>query len=246
MNIFGSLWHGILAVGHVAVYQPLFNALVLLYTYIPGNDMGIAIIILTLGVKFVLYPLGAKAFYSARALSLLQPKIQELNEKFKQNKEELSRKIFELYKQEKVNPFSTLVPLLLQIPVFIALYSVVQNGFHAEQLSILYPFVQSPGPINAHFLGIVSLEKPSLIFAILAGILQFIQGKQSLSLSTLGAQKNNQANKSMAQAQAAMIYAFPFITIVILLRLPSALGLYWITTSIFSIWQQWYLAKKSK
>src|SRR3989344_3192720 len=123
---------------NVVLYQPLFNALVFLYNYIPGKDFGVAIIVLTILLRLALYPLTAKALHAQKALSDLQPKMKEIQEKFKDNKDEASRKLLELYQKEKFNPLSAILPIIVQLPILIALYSVFSNGSDTDQLSRLY------------------------------------------------------------------------------------------------------------
>jgi len=226
---------------NIFLYKPLFNSLVLFYNYIPGHDFGIAIIILTLLIKLVLYPLSLQAFKSQKVLQDLQPKIKQLQEKYKNDKEKLALETLELYKKEKINPFSGLFLGLIQLPILIALYQVFWQGLKPEQLSNLYSFIINPNNINPIFLGIVDLSKPNLYFAIIAGILQYYQTKMVSS-----ANKVDKAKNDIAQAmQTQMLYVFPIITVIILMTLPSALGLYWIASSIFSIVQQYYILKST-
>lgn len=227
---------------HVILYQPLLNALVFLYDYVPGKDFGVAIILLTVVLRLALYPLSAKAFLAQKTLSELQPKMQEIQEKFKGSKDEISRRLLELYKKEKFNPLSAFLPMLLQFPLLIALYQVFRKGFSVDQIPLLYPFVRAPEYFNTTFLGILNLGEKSLIVAVLAGIFQFIQSKQAASLSP---KKNPKNKKDMSHAiQTQMMYAFPLFTVFIVAQFPAALGLYWIATSVFSVWQQWFLMRK--
>lgn len=236
MNFLISLFNTIL-------YQPLFNILVLLYLYLPGHDFGIAIIILTVLIKLIFYPLGGQAIRSQKNLSELQPKIEEIQKKYKDNKEQQVQATLELYKKEKINPFSGCLPLLIQLPILIALYQVFWRGFQAEQMSYLYSFVQNPGAIDPGFLGLINLSEPNIILTILAGITQFIQSKMALPKNQIKAKGNAPGMAGMMQKQ--MLYFFPILTVFILWNLPSAVGLYWVTTTIFSIAQQYFIFKKA-
>jgi YidC/Oxa1 family membrane protein insertase len=228
---------------NIFLYKPLFNSLVLFYNIIPGHDFGIAIIFLTLVIKFILYPLSVKAFASQKVLQDLQPKVKEIQNKYKDDKEKLAKATLELYKNEKINPFSGLFLAFIQLPILIALYQVFWQGLKPEQLNNLYNFVMRPIIINPIFLGLIDLSKANIYFAIIAGILQFFQTKMVASSQ----KKVKGSAPDMAQAmQTQMLYVFPVITIIILLSLPSALGLYWIISSIFSIVQQYYILKKQK
>lgn len=226
---------------NVILYQPLLNILVLLYTYVPGHDFGVAVILLTIIVKLVFYPLGVKSIKSQKALSELQPKIKEIQTKYKDDKEQQTKEIMALYKKEKINPFSGCLPILIQLPVLIALYRVFWSGLAPEQMSLLYSFVPFPGVIDSMFLGIVDLAKPNIIIAILAGIFQFIQIKKASPKT-----KINKKSGVSDHMQKQMQYFMPGFMVLILLRLPSAVGLYWLTTTLFTIIQQQIIFKKKE
>src|SRR5579883_722665 len=125
------------------LYQPLFNGLIFIYDY-TGHDFGIAIILLTLFIRVILYPLSSAAFRSQRAMQRIQPKIQEAQKQFKDDKEKQAQAMLEIYRTEKLNPFAGLLLGLLQLPILIALYLVFKYGLQPHQLSILYPFVSNP------------------------------------------------------------------------------------------------------
>lgn len=223
------------------LYYPLFNLLVLIYNYIPGNDFGLAIILLTLIIRLVLYPLSIKALNSQRSLQKLQPKLEEIQKKYKNDKEKQTKETLELYRSEKINPFGGLLLAIVQLPILIALYRVFWQGLEPKELSNLYSFIINPGSINAIFLGLVDLSKPNLTFAVLAGIFQFWQTKMLIPKTDKNQPKSNSINTIM---QKQMVYFFPVITIIILFKLPSALGLYWTASSIFSIIQQYFILKE--
>lgn len=223
------------------LYQPLFNILILLYNYLPGHDFGVAVIALTILIKILLYPLGAKAIKSQKTLSELQPKIKEIQEKYKNNKEQQTKEIMAFYKKEKINPFSSLLPVLIQLPILIALYRLFWRGLQSGEMFLLYSFVPVPGVIDTSFFKIIDLAKPNTIMAFLAGIFQFWQTKVSSPKT-----KNNKKRDSSfaSQLQKQMQYFFPIFTVLILFRLPSAIGLYWLTTTLFTIFQQYFIMKK--
>ena len=223
---------------NITLYLPLFNLLILIYNYLPFSDFGLSIIILTIIIRFILYPISVKALHSQRALQKIQPKVQELQKKYKDDKEKQAKETLELYKTEKVNPFSGLLLAIIQLPILIALYRVFWQGLKPEELVNLYGFIANPGHINTMFLGLIDLSQPNIVFAILAGLTQFVQTKMLLP------KQSNSKEKDVSQmVQKQMIYFLPVITVVILFRLPSALGLYWTISSIFSIVQQYFLTK---
>ena len=210
--------------------QPILNALTLLYEYLPGQDFGVAVVVLTLLLRVILYPLSAKAFESQKAQMRIQDKVKALQEQYKGQRDELSRKLLELYRAEKINPFAAILPLLPQLLVLLSLYRVLNGGFGEGQLSLIDP----------SFFGIVDLSEKFWLFALAAGLSQFIQGKQMLPRQQKAGAKDMSQN-----IQTKMVYALPFLTVVFALQFPAALSLYWTTSNIFSIAQQWHLMKKS-
>jgi len=230
---------------YIILYQPLFNSLVILYNYIPGHDFGVAIIFLTLIIRIILFPLSIKSVHSQRSLQKLQPKLQEIQKKYKDNKEKQAKEILDLYKKEKINPFSGLLLTLIQLPILIALYQVFWEGLNPKKLATLYSFVSNPGLIDPLFIHIIDLSKPNILFAILAGLIQYFQTKMLVpqnSQNKSGQKKEVDFSQVM---QKQMLYFLPVFTVIILISLPSALGLYWIISGLFSIVQQYLIFKKS-
>ncbi|MDI6591511.1 MAG: YidC/Oxa1 family membrane protein insertase [Patescibacteria group bacterium] len=225
---------------NLILYQPLFNALILLYEYLPGHDFGLAVIFLTVAMRMIFYPLMVQSIKSQKALSELQPKIQEIQKKYKDDREKQAKAMIEIYQKEKINPFSGCLPLFIQLPILIALYRVFWQGLQPEQLFLLYSFVPHPGVINPTFFGFLNLSQPSLVLALLAGISQFFQTK--MISPKIKQKKGGSQFSEMFQKQ--MLYFFPIFTVFILWRLPAALSLYWLVTTLFSIFQQYLVFKK--
>ena len=235
MNILISAYQTIL-------YQPLFNALVLLYEHLPGHDFGIAVIVLTVLIRLIFYPLMVQSIKSQKVLSELQPKIQEIQQKYKGDKEKQARETMGLYQKEKINPFGGCLPLLIQLPILIALYQVFWKGLRPEAMKNLYSFIPNPGTIDPTFFGLINLGEASLVLALLAGITQFFQTKM-ITPKTAKVKKGDQMSQFSGMMQKQMLYFFPIFTVFILWRLPAAIGLYWIVTSLFSILQQYFILK---
>jgi len=225
------------------LYRPVLNALMLLYQYIPGGDFGVAIIVLTLIVKTLLFPSTLKSIKAQRELQEIQPKIKELQEKHKDDKAAQGKALMELYQKEGINPAAGCLPMLAQLPILIALFLVLRNVSGGDGITQdgLYSFISAPEQISLVFLGVLNLAKASPIIAVLAGILQFFQMKMTIPKTIKSSSKNDFAGIMQKQ----MLYFFPFFTMLILWRLQSAIGLYWITTTLFSIGQQ-YIAFKNK
>lgn len=217
-------------------YQPILNLLVFLYNTV--GDLGLAIILLTLLIKLVLYPLSKKSIRSQKALQDLQPQIDELKVKYKDDKQGMSVALMALYKENKVNPFSSCFPLLIQLPFFIAIFQVFKDGFAQNHLDLLYNFVQNPETINVISFGFFDLSKKSVVLAVLAGLAQFWQGKMMVSkkpeVKTEGAKDENM----LAIMNKQMLYIMPGVTIIIGLSFPAGLTFYWFLTTLFTALQQ--------
>ena len=228
-----SLWNAIL-------YQPLLNALAFLVSIIPGGDVGIAVILLTILVKVVLFPLSQKSIESQAQMNILAPELNKIKESGA-SKEEQARLTFELYKQHKANPFSGCLLVLIQIPIIFALYYVFFKGINFQN-GVLYSFIHIPAHMNMIFLGIIDISKKSLILAILAGISQSMQAHYmpKPAASTSGSFQES-FGKSM---NMQMKYVFPFIVAFIAYNISGAISLYWITSNLFMVGQQIYIKKK--
>jgi len=228
------------------LYQPIFNLLVWFYNVIPGHDIGLAIIAITVVIKLILYPFSLQSIKAQKVLQELQPKLDEIKKKYKGDQQALTRATIELYKQEKISPFSSCLPLLIQFPFLIAVYHVFRKGLtNGQSLEILYSFIHNPGTINAVSFGLVDLSKPNVVLAILAGVAQYWVSKMLVSKKQ--PQVEGAKDESMtAIMNKQMIYFMPLITIFIGLSLPSGLTLYWFITTLLTGAQQMYFFKDSK
>ena len=218
-------------------YQPLYNALLIAISVIPGGDVGLAVILLTIVVKLVLFPLTQKSINAQLKMKSLEPKLAEIREKIT-DKTEQSKKTFALYKENKINPFSSCLLILIQMPIIIALYMVFIHGFDGAPVSA-YSFVHVPQSFNLHFFGLVDLAKKSIVLAVLAGITQFFQGYLAKGRQTVptGDDMKSEFGRSM---QMQMLYILPFMIVFIAYRVSAAVALYWITSNIFTIGQELY------
>lgn len=232
---------------HTILYVPIFNLLVFLYKILPGADIGFAIIALTVLIKLILWPFMSKSLKSQKALQELQPKIEELKGKHGDDKEALAKGMMELYQKEKVNPLASCLPLLVQLPILIALYQVLLGGFGAETLSQLYSFVDNPGSINHVFLGVIDLSVSSFYLAVLAGYFQFFQTRMLMAKrppKQVAGKKGALDETMLASMNKSMLMFMPAITVIIGATLPAGLTLYWVTVNIVSILQQQFVFSK--
>ena len=222
----------------VIFYQPILNLLVFLYNVIPGHDLGIAIILLTFIIKLILHPFSIKSLKSQKALQNLQPKVEALKTQYKDQKEKLAQEMMKLYKEEKVNPFSSCLPLLIQFPFLIAVYQVFMSGLTNGSLGQLYPFVSNPGSLNSIAFGFFDLAKAQWFLAILAGGAQFWQTKMLLAKKPEIKSKASQDESMMVTMNKQMTYLMPIMTVFIGWNLPGGLVLYWFVITLLTALQQ--------
>ena len=224
------------------LYQPLFNLLVFFYNLIP--DIGVAIILLTIVVKAILWPLSHKALKSQKALQNLQPKMEAIKEKYKDNKEKQGQEMMALYKREKINPFSSCLPLLIQLPFIIAVFRVFRNGLIDTDFSILYNFISSPGYINPIMFGILDLSKPQIFLGVLAGAAQFLHSRALLKRNkTLKVNDKKKGSSFPETMSKQMMYFMPVLTVIISASLPGGLALYWFIITLLNVVDQHFINK---
>lgn len=232
----GNIWN-------IVLYHPLINALAFLVSVVPGGDVGLAVVILTILVKIILFPLSQKSIQSQAQMGILAPELNKIKASGV-SKEEQARLTFELYKTHKTNPFSGCLLVLIQIPIIFALYYVFFKGIRFES-GVLYSFVHVPEHVNMIFLGILDISGKSLFLAILAGASQYLQAhfmpKPSPNTSSGPGSFAESFTKSMS---VQMKYIFPFVVAFIAYSISGAVALYWITSNLFAVGQQMYVNKK--
>jgi len=227
---------------NTVLYNPLVNVLAFLVSIIPGGDVGIAIIILTILVKIALFPLSQRSIENQAKMNLLAPELKKIKTSGA-NKEEQAKETMALYKKHKTNPFSGCLLVLIQLPIIFALYYVFYKGIKFDG-GLLYSFIHVPENINMNFLGLLDIGQKSLILAILAGISQFFQA-YFMPKPAVSAQKSGSFQESFGKSMnMQMKYIFPFIVAFIAYSVSGAVALYWITNNVFAIGQQIHANKK--
>lgn len=222
----------------IILFQPLFNALIFFYN-LTGGSLGIAVILLTVFIRILFFPLFQKSLKSQMAIINLQPELEKIKQKYPK-KDEQMRRIMEFYKEKKINPMGGCLPLLIQLPIMIALYQVFLHGFEPQALNSLYSFISRPENIDPMFLDFIDLSQKNFVLAALAGIGQFWQSKMITPSKSVGSSVSSDFSNIMSRQ---MLYLGPALTFFILISLPSVVGIYWLITTIISIFQQ-YLVKK--
>jgi len=212
----------------------MLNFLILVYIY--TNNFGIAVIGLTLLIKFLTNPLNQKALESQKAMAEIQPMLQDIQKRNKDNPEKQAQEMMALYKDKKFNPFSGILLLFIQIPIIWALFYVFKGGINIDPAQ-MYSFIHFPQVINPYFLGI-DLSKPNIYLAIITAIAQFFQAKTGMPAAPKSSGGEDKATQMTNMMQKQMIIFIPLITLFVLYSLPAALGLYWLVTTVLTIFQQ--------
>lgn len=214
-------------------YEPLYNALVFFASII--HDAGIAVILLTLVVKVLLFPLTKKSILSQAKLKALEADIEKIKKEFP-DKTIQAQKTLALYKENKVNPFSSCLVVLIQFPIIIALYQVFLQGF-SLQPSALYSFLAYPELVSLKLFGVLDIvQNHNILLAFLAGITQFIQMKiATVGMTSSGLDPGSFKEQFTKSMQFQMKYILPIFIAVIAYQVSAAIALYWVTSNVVSI-----------
>ena len=227
--------------------EPIYNAFVALFTLIPWGGAGVAIIIITLLVRLVLFPLSKKAVMAQVEMQRIAPELQKIKEKYKDNQEEQARKTLALYKERKVNPFAGIFVLFIQLPVIFALYHIfIATSFPLIDTHLLYSFVPAPESVSSVFLG-MDLTRKSVILALLAAVSTFFQMKLAMPPAKKDPNtKPGFADDLARNMQSQMKYFFPFLVFFIAYSISGVVALYWLTTNLFTIGQEIVVRRRVK
>lgn len=228
-------------------YQPLYNALVLILSAVPGANVGVAIVLLTLIVRGALLPLSHKSVTSQAKMRSLAPHLEKIKERHKDDKQEQAKKTMELYKEHGINPFSGCLLVVVQLPIIFALYYVFFKGLPNLNAEHLYSFVHLPTAVSMMFLGVL-LSKKSLIFAFFAAVSQYFQIRLSVP-AMAPAEKDAKSSFKDDFARSfnvQMRYMLPVIVFGISYSISASVALYWTTSNLFSIAHELYVARKAR
>jgi YidC/Oxa1 family membrane protein insertase len=255
MDVFLGPWNYLLV-------HPLLSLLVGAYDIL-FRDFGLAIIAVTLLIRLALYPLFVTQIRSQRAMQEVGPALNELKAKYGKDRQRMAEEQMKLYKERGVNPAMGCLPLLVQMPILFAMYAAFLQAptLNGNDLrSILWPFIEVPvGPdqfldLTAHWLPWLStcpgpngttlsgLACHDLALFGLTGILPILAGVTQLVASLMAQPAKMPANADpQAKMMQSMVYYFPAITVFIASSLPAGLAVYWVTTTVFQIVQQYFV-----
>jgi YidC/Oxa1 family membrane protein insertase len=223
------------------ILNAVLNSLIALSAMV-GNNFGLAIIILTVVVRFILYPLTVRQTRSTKVMQELQPKIQELQKKYARNQQKLQQEMMQVYKEAKINPLGCIWPMLIQLPVWIALYqsiiralaSTPEDLIKLSQSLYSWPIVTQALPLDERFLWLhLSKPDPYLILAVLVGLTMWVQQKMVTPPPT------DPRQQSMTQMTTLMM---PLLFAMFTLSFPSGLSLYWAVSNIIGIIIQYFVS----
>lgn len=228
--------------------QPLYNGFIYLIGIVPHGDVGFAIIALTFVIRFLFYPIFASQIRTTMGMQAMQGELEVIKEKYKDDQTEIGKQTMGLYKKYKVNPLSLILSLVIQIPIFIALYyAFFHTKLPAINTALLYSFVHAPAAVNVRFLGLVDLTLAHNIFiVVLVAILQFCVMYLSVSRTNKTAAKHLSQEKLAAQKlqQKITLYMMPALIASISWGLPAAVGLYFASGSLVSLGQEFLIRRQ--
>lgn len=237
------------------VTKPLFNGLLFIASFMPGHNLGLAIIVLTILVKLLLLVPNQHALEGQKKIQDLQPRMDEIKKKYPGDAKRVQEETMKLWKEMKINPLQSCLPTLLQFPILIGLFFVVKNGVSIETSKhmIYSVYANLPPRYLGDMLFGFNLLKPSVyVFPALLVILQFIQMKMMM------AKKKKPANEIVVKPagkkswvpeldqQTVMTYTLPFMIGFFAMQFPVGVSLYWGVSTLFGIAQQWFVMKEKK
>lgn len=228
-------------------YRPIYNGLIFFTAIIPKHDLGFAIILLTIVIRTILLVPSQKAMKSQRRMQELQPRLNKIKEQYKGDQQRIATETMAVWKEAKINPFGSCLPILMQFPFLIALFYVIQGGLNPDNIYLFYGQYSSFSltDINVNFLNILDLTKTNLyVLPLIIGGLQFIQMKISMFKNIKKENPDGKKNE-MAMATGMMTYIMPVMIALFTASLPAGVGIYWGTSTIYGIIQQ-YIVNKSK
>jgi YidC/Oxa1 family membrane protein insertase len=235
----------ILSFFHTLLYVPIYNFLIYIAGFIPGGDIGIAVIIVTLVVKIVTMPLALSALKTQKQMKHIEPQLKNLKEKYKDKKDILAKETFALYKNNGIKPFSSMFLTLIQLPIILSLYLVFsKEHLLTANLSILYSFITIPPTISPLFLNIFSITGHSIVLAIVASAMQFLLARYSIIIPEKSSEvKTPTIAEDFGRSMAIQArYVLPII-IGAVAYTSGAIAIYLITSSCVGLLQELFLRK---
>ena len=240
--MFSYIWHTIF-------FDPVYNTLIFFVDTVRGGDVGLAIIATVIVVKLVLLPLSIKAAKTQKIMRDIEPKLREIKEKHKEDRQAQAQEMLALYKEYNLNPFASIFLIFLQIPIIFALYFAVYKGggipLPEVNTALLYSFVSVPVEVSTMFLGMVDVTGRSLLLALGAGITQYFY--TAMTLPKL-AERDPEAAPSFKDdftrnMHIQMKYVMPVLIVFIAYTISAAIALYFFVSNLVMLAQEFYVRK---
>lgn len=248
-SFLGLIWREML-------YRPIYNTLMFLTWSIGGHNLGIGILLLTLLIRTILLLPSQKALRAQKRLQEIQPKLEEIKKRYKDNQERIAEETLKLWRQHKANPFGSCLPLLIQFPILIALFYVIRDGLSPNNIHLLYEPLKNIAlaNINVQFLSLDLTKINTIILPLIVGGLQFLQMKLQLykkKSDSKAEQKDVQEQKKkdipdMQMVNKTMIYFLPVMIALFTASVPAGVGLYWGISTLYSIGQQMIVNREKR
>lgn len=230
--------------------EPVYNIVVTFLNLIPGHDVGIAIILTTFAVKIILLPLNLSSQRSSYLMREAQVEIDEIKKKHSGDNKKIAEETMLLYKEKKIKPFTSILTLIIQIPVFFALYFVFKDGINFNQ-SLIYSYIHFPENIQHLAFGFLDMTRQYWWLGVLTGITMFIFSKRQADtlkkmspVLKVGENKNDFKTIFAKNMQMQMTYFLPVISGISAAFLPGVIGVYWTINNILNIFQDVYIKRK--
>lgn len=226
------------------VYEPIYNALAFLVGVVPGGDVGVAIIVVTILVRLLLFPLSLSAIRTQMTMREIDPKMKKLRKDLKENKEELAKQTMALFKEYKINPFASFLLILIQLPIIIGLYLVLVDESKALSFApqFLYSFIDPPAAVSLSFLGLVDLTGKSIILALIVAATQFVFAKLMTPPKPAETSEKPTLEEDIQKSMSVqMKYVFPVLMGVVAYAASASIALYFVVSNTFSIGQELFV-----
>lgn len=226
--------------------RPIYNLYVAIVGVVPHGDAALAIVVLTLLMRLVLYPVFTASIRTQMGMAAMQPELDSLKEKHKDDKDALARAQMELFKKYDVNPLAGFGALFIQLAVIIALYyAIFREGFPAISTHLLYSFTPVPGAISTNFFGLLDLLTPHhVLLAILVGVTQYLTIRLTLKRTPNTHPKGSDKEAVQRMQQQMMLYLMPLVMTVTSYFFAAAVGIYFAASNIFSLGQEWLIRRQ--
>jgi YidC/Oxa1 family membrane protein insertase len=223
----------------IVIANPVLNVLIAL-SHLLGGSFGLAIIMLTIIVRLLTWPLNKRQLNSTKALQEMQPKMQELQKKYGKNQQKLQQEMMRLYKEAGVNPLGCLWPMLVQLPIWIALYQAIMRALATTPENLLdlaqrlysWSIVNHAIPLSSHFLWLDLGSQGDILLAIIVGGTMWLQQKMTQAPAVDPRQESS---------QRMMTLMMPLLFGLLSLSFPAGLGLYWAVSNIIGIITQYFV-----